>query len=184
MMPPMSSTVPRRAKIVCTIGPASNTPEVIGQLIDAGLNVARLNFSHGTHADHEKVFRTVRQEASARDVAVAILADLQGPKIRVGQIPDPGIDLIVGETLVFSVDPATVCVPGRVSIDYPRLAAEASPGDRILMDDGNLEVRIKAIEGDDIITTVVVGGVLKARKGVNLPGIELSVTAISEKDRA
>ncbi len=180
----MSSSVPRRAKIVCTIGPASNTPEVIGQLIDAGLNVARLNFSHGTHAEHEKVFRVIRQEASARDVAVAILADLQGPKIRVGQIPDPGIDLVAGEILVFSVDPTTVCGPGRVSIDYPRLAGEASPGDRILMDDGNLEVRIKSIEGDDIICTVVVGGVLKARKGVNLPGIELSVTAMSEKDRA
>ncbi len=182
-MPPMSSSAPRRAKIVCTIGPASNTPEVIGDLIDAGLNVARLNFSHGTHEDHEKVFRIIRQEASARDVAVAILADLQGPKIRVGAIPAPGIDLVVGETLVMSVDPETVCGPGRVSIDYPKLAVEASVGDRILMDDGNLEVRIKEINGDDIHCTVVVGGRLTARKGVNLPGIELSVTAMSEKDR-
>jgi len=183
MMPPMSSTAPRRAKIVCTIGPASKSSEVIGQLIDAGLNVARLNFSHGTHADHETVFRTVRQEASARDVAVAILADLQGPKIRVGKIPAPGIELVVGETLVLSVDPNTVCGPGRVSIDYPKLAVEASVGDRILMDDGNLEVRIKEIEGDDILCTIVVGGILTARKGVNLPGIQLSVTAMSEKDR-
>ncbi|MCB9569043.1 MAG: pyruvate kinase [Myxococcales bacterium] len=179
----MSTLSQRRAKIVCTIGPASNTAEAIGELIDAGMNVARLNFSHGTHQDHEHVFRAIRQESSARDIAVAILADLQGPKIRVGQIPKPGIDLVAGDTLVLSVDPSTECGPGRVSIDYPKLATEATPGDRILMDDGNLEVRVKAIEGDDIITTVVFGGRLSARKGVNLPGVKLSISAMSDKDR-
>ncbi|MEZ4384070.1 MAG: pyruvate kinase [Nannocystaceae bacterium] len=179
-MPPIAH---RRAKIVCTIGPASNSPEALGELIDAGLNVARLNFSHGSHADHEKVFRVVRQEASARDVAVAILADLQGPKIRVGKIPEPGIELVAGETLILTVDASAECGPGRVSIDYPKLAAEASPGDRILMDDGNLEVRVKSIEGDDIHCTIVFGGTLKARKGVNLPGVNLSISAMSAKDR-
>lgn len=180
----MSPSSLRRAKIVCTIGPATNTAERIGELIDAGMNVARLNFSHGSHEDHAKVFQTIRQEASARDVAVAILADLQGPKIRVGKIPEPGIDLVAGDTLVMSVDPATVCGPGRVSIDYPHLAREIRPGDRILMDDGNLEVRCKAIEGADIITTVVFGGRLTSRKGVNLPGVKLSISALSDKDRA
>jgi len=180
----MSPSPLRRAKIVCTIGPATNTAERIGELIDAGMNVARLNFSHGSHEDHAKVFQTIRQEASARDVAVAILADLQGPKIRVGKIPEPGIDLVAGDTLVMSVDPATVCGPGRVSIDYPHLAREIRPGDRILMDDGNLEVRCKAIEGADIITTVVFGGRLTSRKGVNLPGVKLSISALSDKDRA
>lgn len=180
----MPVSTQRRAKIVCTIGPASSSPEMIGALIDAGLNVARLNFSHGSHEDHEKVFRTVRQEASARDVAVAILADLQGPKIRVGKIPEPGLELVAGETLVLSVDPATQASPGRVAVDYERLAEEATPGDRILMDDGNLEVRVKAIEGPDIITTVITGGRLTSRKGVNLPGVKISLSALSEKDRA
>ena len=180
----MSVPSPRRAKIVCTIGPATNTPERIGELIDAGMNVARLNFSHGSHEDHAKVFQTIRQEASARDVAVAILADLQGPKIRVGRIPDPGLDLVAGERLVMSVDPAAPCGPGQVTVDYPHLAREIRPGDRILMDDGNLEVRADAIEGDAIVTTVVFGGRLTSRKGVNLPGVKLSISALSEKDRA
>ncbi|MEZ4454000.1 MAG: pyruvate kinase [Nannocystaceae bacterium] len=180
----MPISTQRRAKIVCTIGPATSSPEMIGALIDAGMNVARLNFSHGSHEDHEKVFRTVRQESSARDVAVAILADLQGPKIRVGKIPDPGIDLVAGETLVLSVDKATIAGPGRVAVDYERLAEEATPGDRILMDDGNLEVRVKAIEGPDIVTQVITGGRLTSRKGVNLPGVKITISALSEKDRA
>ena len=180
----MSAPSPRRAKIVCTIGPATNTPERIGELIDAGMNVARLNFSHGSHEDHAKVFQTIRQEASARDVAVAILADLQGPKIRVGRIPEPGIDLVAGERLVMSVDPAAPCGPGQVTVDYPHLAREIRPGDRILMDDGNLEVRAEAVEGDAIVTTVIFGGRLTSRKGVNLPGVKLSISALSEKDRA
>jgi len=182
-MPPMPLPQ-RRAKIVCTIGPASNTPERIGELIDAGLNVARLNFSHGSHEDHAKVFQMIRQEASARDVAVAILADLQGPKIRVGRIPDPGIDLVAGEALILSVDPATVCGPGKVSVDYPLLAREISAGARVLMDDGNLEVTVESIEGDEITTRVVYGGRLSSRKGVNLPGVQLSISSLSDKDRA
>ncbi|MBK8262372.1 MAG: pyruvate kinase [Nannocystis sp.] len=174
----------RRAKIVCTIGPASNTPERIGELIDAGLNVARLNFSHGSHEDHAKVFQMIRQEASARDVAVAILADLQGPKIRVGRIPDPGIDLVAGEALILSVDPATVCGPGKVSVDYPLLAREISAGARVLMDDGNLELKVESVAGDEITTRVVYGGRLSSRKGVNLPGVQLSISSLSDKDRA
>src|SRR5690606_6997500 len=94
----------RRAKILCTLGPASRTPEVIGALMDAGMNAARLNFSHGTHEDHAKTFATVREQALSRNIAVAILADLQGPKIRVGQIPDPGFDLETGSSLILTVD--------------------------------------------------------------------------------
>lgn len=176
------STPPRRAKIICTLGPASNSDETIGELMAAGMNVARLNFSHGTHEDHARVFRAVRLEASRQEVAVGILADLQGPKIRVGKIPAPGMELKVGETLIISTDPTAKIEPGRVTIDYTKLAEEIAAGDRILMDDGALEFRVTAIAGSEITTEVVIGGLLKARKGVNLPGVKLSVPALTEKD--
>lgn len=177
----MSLTNLRRAKIVCTIGPASQ--DNIGALIAAGMNVARLNFSHGSYDDHAKVFQAIRQEASARDIAVAVLADLQGPKIRVGKIPEPGFELKQGDTFVLSVDPNATIEPGRVTVDYPMMAAEVRPEDRILMDDGALELRVVAIEGSEIKTTVVTGGTLKSRKGVNLPGVQLSLPSLTEKDK-
>ncbi len=182
IMPAMIPS-PRRAKIVCTLGPASNDDATIGELMAAGMNVARLNFSHGTHEDHGRVFRAVRMEASRRDVAVGILADLQGPKIRVGKIPDPGMPLQTGSQLIISTDPKAVIEAGRVTIDYAKLADEINVDDRILMDDGALELRVTAIAGTEITTEVVIGGLLKARKGVNLPGVKLSVPALTEKDR-
>jgi pyruvate kinase len=181
MMRPMPHSSNRRAKIVCTIGPSSQ--DQIGALIAAGMNVARLNFSHGTHEDHTRVFQTIRSEASARDMAVGILADLQGPKIRVGQVPKPGIELKAGEEFILSVDPEAKVEPGRVTVDYPMLAAEVKPGDRILMDDGALEVRVVGVEGPEVKTQVVTGGLLTSRKGVNLPGVRLSLPSLTEKDK-
>jgi len=179
----MSANTPRRAKIVCTLGPSSCDEETIGELMAAGMNVARLNFSHGTHEDHARVFRLVRMESSRRDLAVGILADLQGPKIRVGKIPDPGMSLEAGGTLVLTTDPKATIEPGRVTIDYPKLADEISVNDRVLMDDGALEVIVTGVSGTEITTEIVIGGVLKARKGVNLPGVQLSVPALTEKDQ-
>ncbi len=178
----MLSHSPRRAKIVCTLGPASDTPEMIGSLVDAGMNAARLNFSHGTHEDHARVYETVRSEASRRGVAVAVLADLQGPKLRVGKIPPPGILLTKGQHFVLSVDPEASVDASRATVTYQPLAREVFPGTRILLDDGVLELQVDRIDGPEIVTTVVQGGVLTSNKGVNVPGAALSVPALTDKD--
>ncbi|HVI02600.1 MAG TPA: pyruvate kinase, partial [Enhygromyxa sp.] len=173
----------RRAKILGTLGPASNSEEMIGALFDAGLDAVRLNMSHGSHEDHALSYARVREQSSIRRKPIAVLADLQGPKIRVGRIPDPGMELAVGDSLVFLTDLDAPIEPGRVGIDYPNLAKEAQPGERVLMDDGALEARITKIEGDEVHTEVVVGGLLKARKGVNLPDSKLTLPSLTEKDK-
>jgi len=178
----MSQLPPRRAKIVCTLGPASSAPEMISGLIEAGMNVARLNMSHGSHDDHTRTFEGIRQAAAARGVAVAVLADLQGPKIRVGKIPGEGFDLRAGETFILSVDPDAPVEPGRVTVDYPEMAREVRPDDKILMDDGNFELRVLGVEGPEIRTVVITGGRLTSRKGVNLPGVRLSLPSMTDKD--
>ncbi len=179
----MPQLQPRRAKIVCTLGPATSDPEMISGLIEAGMNVARLNMSHGSHEDHTRSFEAIRQAAAARGVAVAVLADLQGPKIRVGKIPGTGFDLKAGESFILSVDPSATIEPGRVTVDYPEMAREVRPDDRILMDDGNFELRVLAVEGPEIRTVVITGGRLTSRKGVNLPGVQLSLPSLTEKDK-
>ncbi len=175
--------IPRRAKILGTLGPASSSEEMIGALLDAGLDAVRLNFSHGSHDDHAIVYNRVREQSSIRRKPVAVLGDLQGPKIRVGRIPDPGMELAPGDSLVFLTDLDAEIEPGRVGIDYPQLAKEAQVGERVLMDDGALEARITKIEGDEVHTEVVVGGLLKARKGVNLPDSKLMLPSLTEKDK-
>ena len=150
--------------------------------MDAGMNAARLNFSHGSHEDHAKTFAAVRAQAEARNISVAILADLQGPKIRVGKIPDPGFELTVGQTLALTVDASVEPTPERIPVDYRPLAIEAKEGDPILLDDGALEFVITEIKGDDIICRVVTGGTLRARKGVNLPETQLSLPSMTAKD--
>ena len=179
----MPQLQPRRAKIVCTLGPASSDPEMISGLIGAGMNVARLNMSHGSKEDHTRSFEAIREAAAARGVAVAVLADLQGPKIRVGKIPGSGFDLKAGETFILSVDPNATIEPGRVTVDYPEMAREVKTDDRILMDDGNFELRVLAVEGPEIRTVVITGGRLTSRKGVNLPGVKLSLPSLTEKDK-
>jgi pyruvate kinase len=174
----------RRAKILCTLGPVSSSPEGIASLIAAGMDAARLNFSHGKHEGHAQTYSDIREQAAKAGKAIAILADLQGPKIRVGAIPDPGFELTPGETLRLTVDPNAPLEPGRVTVDYPPLAREANVGNRILMDDGALELEIKAIEGDDLVCEIIIGGTLKARKGVNLPYTNLSLPSLTDKDKA
>jgi pyruvate kinase len=171
-----------RAKIVCTLGPASSSPERIGELIDAGMSVARLNFSHGTHEDHARTLQNVRSEADRRGKAIAVLLDLQGPKIRVGKFGNGQVDLKAGAEFTITTEN---CVGDekRVSTTYPNLPKDCRPGDHILLDDGYLGLAVTGVSDHEVKTVVVTGGVLKNNKGINLPGVEVSAPALSEKDR-
>lgn len=171
----------KRTKIVCTIGPASHEPEMLEKMIMAGMNVARLNFSHGTHDDHAKLIKTIREVAARLGEPVALLQDLQGPKIRVGDLPKEGVMLMKGEDAVFTTE-AGAALP-RITVSHERLHEDLKVGDSILLDDGLLEVKVKEIKGRDIVTEVVNGGPLTSHKGFNLPTASLSVPAITEKDK-
>lgn len=173
----------RRSKIVATVGPACLAPEMIGQLIHQGVDVFRLNMSHGDHEGHAQAYRTIREVASAANRFVAILADLCGPKIRVGGFEAGGADLISGQTIQISSN-ITLGQGDQIASDYPYLATDVQVGGQILFDDGNLEARVLRIEGDTVFAQVVTGGRLKDRKGMNLPGATLSVCAPTEKDIA
>lgn len=173
----------RRTKIVATIGPSVNTPEKIEKLIESGMNVARLNFSHGSHEDHKKVIDMIRTAAKKLQYSVPILMDLQGPKIRVGKMKDGGQVITNGDTVTLTpedVEGDSKIIP----IDYPNLVEDAEIGDMILMDDGLLELKISARREKDLEAKVVVGGLLKSRKGVNLPNVKISISSITEKDYA
>lgn len=182
----VSPVQPRHCKILATLGPASNTPEQIGDLIDAGMNAVRLNLSHGTHEDHTRVYKTVRKEASRRGIAVAILADLQGPKIRVGTIPGDGFRLEPEQTVEIDVHPDAEASPidggWRITTNYHHMVEDVRPGDRILLDDGHIELVVQGVEGTTVVTTVDQGYLLTSRKGINLPGVKLQIPAMTEKD--
>jgi pyruvate kinase len=172
----------RRAKIVCTLGPASSTPEMVEALVAAGMDCARLNFSHGSHETHAKSAQMVRDAAAKARRPVAILADLCGPKMRVGRFPNGPIELVEGRRFVLT----TRDVPGdenQVSHTYDPLPQDVVPGDRILLDDGLLGLRVVETTDTDVITEVEVGGTLSDRKGLNVPGARLSTPALTEKDR-
>jgi pyruvate kinase len=171
----------RRAKIVCTIGPAVATPERMRALVDAGMDVARLNFSHGTHEDHAAAYALVREASNASGRAVGILADLQGPKIRLGWFAEGSAEWKTGETVVITTDE----IQGdhdRVSTTYDRLSAEVAPGDRLLIDDGKIAVEVTDVDGPDVRCLVVEGGTVSNHKGISLPNVKISVPAMSEKD--
>ncbi|HTR52638.1 MAG TPA: pyruvate kinase [Kofleriaceae bacterium] len=172
-----------RAKIVCTLGPASSTPERIGELIDAGMSVARLNFSHGSHEDHAKMLQIVRAEAERRGKAVAALLDLQGPKIRVGRFAAGQIELKPGSEFTITTDQSVVGDQHRVCTTYAQLPLDVKTGDQILLDDGYLALAVSEVRDREVKTIVITGGVLKNNKGINLPGVEVSAPALSEKDR-
>src|SRR3954451_14663387 len=175
-------SVTRRAKIVCTMGPATASPERIRGLVDAGMDVARLNFSHGSHTDHEQVYRHVREAAAATGRAVGILADLQGPKIRLGRVAEGPVEWRTGEIVVITSEDVAG-THDRVSCTYKRLPAEVKPGDRLLIDDGKVAVEVKSvIGGTDIECLVVEGGPVSDNKGVSLPNVAVSVPAMSDKD--
>lgn len=172
----------RRAKIVCTLGPASGSPGVIEQLIGAGMDVARLNFSHGSHEDHARNIVTVRQAAEKLGRAVAILQDLQGPKIRLGSLASGPFEVKKGERLVITTKPVAGG-PGLVSTTYAQLPGDVREGGTILVDDGLIELRVEAVSDTDVECSVVDGGTLKPKKGLNLPGARISAPSLTEKDR-
>jgi pyruvate kinase len=171
-----------RAKIVCTLGPASSTPERIGELIDAGMSVARLNFSHGSHDDHARMLQIVRSEAERRGKAIAALLDLQGPKIRIGKLTNGQIELRPGGELTITTDDV-LGTDKRVSTTYLGLPRDVKIGDQILLDDGYLALAVTQVADHEVKTVVVTGGILKNNKGINLPGVDVSAPALSEKDR-
>jgi pyruvate kinase len=171
----------RRAKIVCTLGPAASSPEQVTALIESGMDVARLNFSHGAHADHATAYERVRAASDRTGHAVAVLADLQGPKIRLGTFADGPVTWVTGSQVVVTVDDVEGTV-ARVSTTYKNLAADARVGDRLLVDDGKLALTVVAVEGPDVICLVVEGGEVSNNKGLSLPGVAVSVPALSDKD--
>ncbi|MEE6260784.1 pyruvate kinase [Plantactinospora sonchi] len=173
--------VTRRAKIVCTLGPATSSPERIRGLVEAGMDVARLNFSHGSQADHEKVFNLVREAARTTGRAVAILGDLQGPKIRLGRFADGPHEWRTGDSVVITGEDI-LGTRERVSCTYEKLPFEVKPGDRLLIDDGRVAVEVIEVEGSDIRVLVTEGGPVSNNKGVSLPNVAVSVPAMSEKD--
>ncbi|GAB2950396.1 pyruvate kinase [Micromonospora polyrhachis] len=173
--------VTRRAKIVCTLGPATSSPERIRGLVEAGMDVARLNFSHGSHADHEQVYQLVRQAAERAGRAVATLADLQGPKIRLGRFADGPHEWRTGDSVVITGDDI-LGSKDRVSCTYRKLPQEVQAGDRLLIDDGRVAIEVTAVDGNDIRCLVTEGGPVSNNKGVSLPNIAVSVPALSEKD--
>ncbi len=171
----------RRAKIVCTLGPASATPEGIRALVEAGMDCARLNFSHGDHATHAATAKLVREAGAAARRPIAILADMCGPKIRVGRFPDGPVELVNGETFVLTTE--DVAGNGeRASVSYASLPDDVAAGSRILIDDGLIELTVREVKGRDVVCEVVVGGTLSDRKGLNLPGANLSTPALTAKD--
>ena len=178
----MGETKQRKTKIVCTIGPASESSQIIEAMIRAGMNVARLNFSHGTQEEHLRKIKTIRQIADRLKEPVAILQDLSGPKIRVGRVKEGGVELRRGED--FSLTNREIMGDEKkVSVTYPSLPDEVKPGDTILLADGTIELQVLGNSGQDIQCRVVVGGVLTSHKGINFPTRSILASAFTEKDR-
>ncbi|OGP68239.1 MAG: pyruvate kinase, partial [Deltaproteobacteria bacterium RBG_13_47_9] len=177
----MAEAKQRKTKIVCTIGPASESPQIIEALITAGMNVARLNFSHGTHEDHLRKIVTIRQIAERLKQPVAILQDLAGPKIRIGKVREGGVELRRGEEFLLTNRQVMGDEKGA-SMTYPSLPREVKTGDRILLADGTIELQVLGSDGQDIECRVVVGGILTSHKGINFPTGTILAAAFTEKD--
>lgn len=171
----------RRAKIVATIGPATQAPENIEKAIYAGMNVARLNFSHGTHEDHLKVIKALREKSKLLNTPVTILQDLQGPKVRVGLFEKGSILLTAGEVVSVTIEDV-LGKEGLIPSDFKELCKAAKPGNKILLDDGLIELEVLEVGAKVLRAKVIYGGTLKNRKGMNLPGVMLPVNAMTEKD--
>jgi len=173
-----------KTKIIATIGPASNNYDKMKELVQNGVDVFRLNFSHGTHDDHEKVIRLVRKLNKELGLSVSILQDLQGPKIRTAMMENDGVEIKAGNKLILTNDNSVLGTSERVGVSYSSIAKDVAEGNLILMDDGKLSVRVLSTNGVDEVETVVeYGGILKSRKGVNLPHTKVSIPALTEKDR-
>jgi pyruvate kinase len=171
-----------KTRIICTIGPSSDSPEILKEMMLAGMNVARLNFSHGAFEEHKRVIGNIRQAAAEVDKRVAILADLPGPKIRIGQFAREPVELKPGSSFTLTTD----IIAGdseRVSVTLDRLPQAVRPGDTLFLNDGLIQLEVKNIRGSDVQCRVLMGGELRSRKGLNLPGIDLGISAFTERDR-
>jgi pyruvate kinase len=180
--PPVSAA--RRAKIICTVGPACNSEDMLRDLMRLGMDVARLNFSHGTHEDHARVFERLRRVAEAEKRTICILQDLQGPKIRTGSLKG-GVPVMLkaGSRITITLRDVEGTA-NLISTTFPELAREVGSGARILLSDGLIELRVLRVRGEDVECEVINGGLLGEHKGINLPGIALSIPALTDKDRA
>ncbi len=184
----------RKAKIVCTIGPASSTPGLVDQLIEGGMDVARLNFSHGTQETHRLAIQTIREVAARRKAVVAILQDLQGPRIRVGMLQEGGIELVPEQRVRLTggmlrsggqigAQTVTPSIGTEIPVTYPQLARDVRPGARILIDDGLIELTVVSIVRGAVECRVLAGGHVTSNKGINLPGTAISAPTLTDKDR-
>lgn len=172
----------RRAKIVCTMGPAVEAPERVKLLIEAGMNMARLNLSHGSYEEHQNRLDRVRAAAKEAKVPVAVLVDLQGPKIRLGRFSDGPHDLARGDIFTITTDDIQG-TKERVGTTFKGLPGDCKPGDRLLIDDGKVTVEVIEVKGNDVVTKCIEPGAVSNNKGINLPGVAVSVPALSEKDK-
>lgn len=172
-----------RTKIVATIGPASDSPDTIRKMLLAGMNVARLNFSHGNYEDHAKRIERLRSASEELDLPLMLLQDLQGPKIRVGNLPAEGMMLNEGESLTLVPIADYTGQANTVCIDYPFVAEEAEPGTQVLLDDGLLELRVENVDGNAVRCKIIEGGLLKSHKGVNFPTLNLRLPSMTDKDK-
>ena len=171
----------RRAKIVCTLGPASSSPDQVSALVAAGLDVARLNMSHGSHDTHLAAYHAVRAACDASGRSVGVLVDLQGPKIRLGRFASGPVTLVAGQEFTINGED----VPGdasEASTSYPELAGDVRPGTQVLVDDGRIVLEVTGVQGPRVRTRVVVGGPVSDHKGINLPGVRVSAPALTSKD--
>lgn len=167
----------KRTKIIATLGPATDSEEMLAELIKSGVNVFRLNFSHGAHEEHEALIQKVKKVRKKLDIPVAILADLQGPKIRVGEVSR---ELKKNEEIIFACDKAA---EGEVPVQYKDLYKDVNEGDRLLLDDGHLEVKVTGVRGQKILAKVIIGGPLSSKKGINLPTGTINAEVVTEKDK-
>ena len=173
----------KRTKIVATIGPASSSDEVLRQLIRKGMNVARINFSHGSHETHGQTIDTIRRVAEEEGAVVAIMCDLQGPKIRIGKIANEPLVINPGDELTLTLDETDGSDPYVITLPHPEFVRDLEPGMRLLLDDGNLELEVRAANSRALVCTVIIGGELTSRKGVTAPTARLTLSAITDKDR-
>ena len=171
----------RRAKIVCTLGPATSSPGQVRALVAAGMDIARLNLSHGEYSVHEEIYTSVRAASDESGHAVGILVDLQGPKIRTGRFADGPVTLAKGDRFTITTEDV-LGDRDRVGTTYKGMPGDVRPGDLLLVDDGKVTLRAVAVTATEVVTEAVEGGVISNNKGINLPGVAVSVPALSEKD--
>ncbi|MDO8737333.1 MAG: pyruvate kinase [Thermoleophilia bacterium] len=172
----------RRTKIVATLGPATEGEQQINALVDAGVDAVRLNFSHGSHSDYSRMIATIRASATEAGRAIAIIADLQGPKIRVGDMPASGVDLVRGQEVTLTTGRVTGS-RDLIPVNFPELPGVVESGSRILLDDGRIALKVLEVAGGDVVCRVTAGGNLISRKGVNLPGMKITTPSLTSKDQ-